>query len=100
MPLSVLTGVSKLVLQVTLVSIWLTALVPVTLVLLVIFNNNMLPLIRLTNPVVQLWAVQSFHHCLMALLQVIPVLQLVPLSRLKAFQHSIKLVLLVLVYCL
>ena len=41
MPLSVLTSVSKLVLKVMLLSIWLTALVPVTLVLPVILNNNM-----------------------------------------------------------
>ena len=40
MPLSVLTSVSKLVLQVMLVSIWLTALMPVILVLLVILSNN------------------------------------------------------------
>ena len=44
-PLSVLTSLPKLVLQVLLVSIWVTAQVPVTLVLLVILNNNMLPLL-------------------------------------------------------
>ena len=41
MPLSILTSVPKQVVQVLLVSIWLTALVPVTLVLLVILYNNM-----------------------------------------------------------
>ena len=40
MPLSILTSVPKQVVQVLLVSIWLTALVPVTLVLLVILYNN------------------------------------------------------------
>ena len=99
MPLSVLTSVSKLGLQVMLVSFWLTELEPVTLVLLVTLNNNKLPLLRLINPVVQLWAVRSFHPCVMALLQVIPVLQLVPLRGFKAFQYSTKLVLPVIVYC-
>ena len=71
------------------------ALVPVKLVLPVILHNNMsYTTCTLTDQSSSssVGNIQSFHHCLMALLQVIPVLQLVPPSRLIAFQYSTMIV--------